>query len=117
VGMPEGLYPIGLATLYCATSPKSNSVCGIFDAMKEVEEGGSTTVPLHLSTNPMNRNKDDKNYKYPHDYPDHYVKQQYLPDELVGKQFYQPSNVGFEAKIKAWIEGIRGNGESEAEAE
>lgn len=112
VGLPEGLFHLAMAALYLATSPKSNSVCGVFDAMREVEEGGSTTVPIHLSTNPMNRNKDNSQYQYAHDFPNHYVKQQYLPDELVGNRFYQPSDIGFEAKIKAWLEELRGESAS-----
>lgn len=112
VGLPEGMFHLGLATLYLATSPKSNSVCNLFDAMSEVESGASTTVPLHLSTNPMNRAKDHAGYKYPHDFPNHWVQQQYLPDELAGRHFYRPSDVGYEAKIKAWLEELRG-GENE----
>src|SRR5574341_2096454 len=98
VGLPEGLFHLAMAALYLAASPKSNSVCSVFDAMREVEEGGSTTVPIHLSTNPMNRNKDNPKYKYAHEFPNHYVEQQYLPDELVGKRFYAPSEMGYEAK-------------------
>ena len=108
VGLPEGLYHLGLATLYLATAPKSNTVSSVFEALKEVEEGASTAVPIHLSTNPMNRNKDAGGYVYPHGKPNHYAKQLYLPVELAGKRFYTPSEMGYEAKIKAWLAMLRG---------
>jgi putative ATPase len=108
VGLPEGLYHLGLATLYLATAPKSNTVSQVFAAMKAVEEGGSTEVPIHLSTNPMNRNKDAGGYIYPHDRPNHFAKQLYLPVELAGTRFYTPSEMGYEAKIKEWLAMLRG---------
>jgi putative ATPase len=103
VGLPEGLFHLGLAALYLATAPKSNSVTAVFGAMKEIEKGASTEVPLHLRTSPRNRNADHPTYKYPHDHPNHYVEQQYLPEELSGKQFYTPSEMGYEARIRQWL--------------
>jgi putative ATPase len=108
VGLPEGLYHLALATLYLATAPKSNSVGAVFAAMSEIEGGAPTTVPIHLSTNPMNRNKDHAGYQYAHDHPDHYVAQQYLPDGLEGRRFYTPSEMGYEATIRAWLARLRG---------
>ena len=108
VGLPEGLYHLALATLYLATAPKSNSVGAVFGAMSEIEGGAPTTVPIHLSTNPMNRNKDHAGYKYAHDFPDHYVAQQYLPDGLEGRRFYTPSEMGYEATIRAWLGSAAG---------
>jgi len=101
VGMPEGIFPIVEATLYLATAPKSNSTLGYFEALKEIEQQGAHPVPLHL----RDANRDAKGfghgqgYRYPHDFPGHFIDQQYLPDALQKKQFYQPSNEGREAEI------------------
>ena len=101
VGLPEGVYPIVEATLYLATAPKSNSAGGYFSALKEIEQNGAQAVPTHL----MDSSRDGKalghgkGYQYPHDYPQHFVAQQYLPDALVGKVFYQPSDQGREKTI------------------
>ncbi len=109
VGMPEGIYPIVEATLYCATAPKSNSAMGYFEAAKEIEAHGAKPVPVHL----MDPSRDakglghGKGYLYPHDFPAHWVAQQYLPDELADKQFFHPSEEGREAEIKRRMEQTR----------
>jgi putative ATPase len=108
VGLPEGLYHLALATLYLATTQKSNSVGAVFGAMRTVEEGASTEVPIHLRTSPRDRSADHPSYVYPHDHPNHYVTQQYLPDSLQGARWYAPSNQGYEARIAEWLESLRG---------
>ena len=101
VGLPEGVYPIVEATLYLATAPKSNSAGAYFSALKEIEQNGAQPVPVHL----MDANRDakafghGKGYQYPHSFPDHFVAQQYLPTNLSGKTFYQPSEQGMEKQI------------------
>jgi putative ATPase len=107
-GLPEGLYHLGLATLYLSTAPKSNTVGAVFAAMDDIEKGTDTHVPAHLRTSPRNRNDDHPNYIYPHDYPNHYFPQQYLPDQLEGKRWYVPSDQGYEARIAAWLAAIQG---------
>ncbi len=100
IGMPEGYFPIAEAVLYLATAPKSNSALAIYSAMDEIKENGSGPVPIHL----MDASRDakgfghGKGYLYPHDFPGHHVKQQYLPDGI-SKRFYQPSDEGYEKTI------------------
>jgi len=103
IGMPEGRYPLSQACLYLATAPKSNSTMGFFDALRAVEvEDKADDIPNHL----RDANRDEKGfghgkgYLYPHAYKDHWVKQQYLPDNLQGKTFYTPSDQGYEKTIK-----------------
>jgi putative ATPase len=109
VGLPEGLYHLGLAALYLATTAKSNTVSSVFGAIKDVEEGAPTSVPIHLSSNPMNRTIDHPTYKYPHAFPGHWVEQDYLPDGLKGKQWYTPSDQGYEARIAEWLAQLKGS--------
>jgi putative ATPase len=73
-----------------------------------VEEGASTDVPIHLRTSPRDRNADHPSYVYPHDYPNHYTPQQYLPDPLVGARWYAPTNQGYEERIAEWLAALRG---------
>ncbi len=109
VGMPEGIYPITEATLYLATAPKSNSAGAYFEVAKLIEQEGAKPVPIHL----MDANRDakgfghGKGYQYPHSFPGHYVEQQYLPDEVLGRHFYQPSEEGREAEIKKRLQKLR----------
>ncbi len=109
IGMPEGIYPITEATLYLATAPKSNSAGAIFSAQKTIEEQGLGAVPVHL----MDANRDDKGlghgkgYQYPHEFPGHFVAQQYLPRELVGRIFFKPSDQGYEKQVLERIEKWR----------
>ncbi|PSN20366.1 AAA family ATPase, partial [filamentous cyanobacterium CCP5] len=105
VGMPEGRYPLAQATLYLATAPKSNSAMGFFDALSAVEKEREREVP-----NPMrdaNRDKEGfghgKGYLYPHSYREHWVAQQYLPSGLQGQVFYQPSDQGYEDRIRLQV--------------
>lgn len=106
VGLPEGLYHLAQATLYLATAPKSNSAGALFAAMRSVEDGASTAVPTHLRSGPRERDDSDPTYVYPHDYPNHYTPQQYLPDEMVGQVWYEPSEVGYEQRIKEWLASL-----------
>jgi putative ATPase len=105
IGMPEGRYPLAQATLYLATAPKSNSIMGFFDALAAVEQEQQSDIPNHLK----DANRDKKslghgaNYIYPHAYRDHWVEQQYLPDSLQGRVFYQPSDIGQEGEIKTQV--------------
>lgn len=102
IGMPEGRYHLAHAALYLATAPKSNSAMGFFDALKSVEEeAAAAEVPNHL----RDASRDSKGfghgegYMYPHAYQDHWVAQQYLPNELQGKIFYHVGKLGYEKQI------------------
>jgi putative ATPase len=105
IGMPEGRYPLAQATLYLATAPKSNSVMGFFDAIATVKQEQVSDVPVHLKDG--NRDKEEfghgADYLYPHAYRDHWVAQQYLPEFLQGKRFYQPSDQGYEKQIQTQV--------------
>ncbi len=102
IGMPEGRFPLAQACLYLATAPKSNSAMALFDALNSVAKENQDEVPNHLKDS--SRDKEDlghgQGYLYPHAYRDHWAAQQYLPGELQGKTFYNPSNQGYEKKIK-----------------
>lgn len=90
LGLPEGRIPLAQATVLLATAPKSNSSYLAFDmALSDVKAGKGLNMPEHLKNNhcPTSGTKDEK-YKYPHDYPNHYVKQQYLPDDLKDRVYY-----------------------------
>jgi len=93
IGWPEGRIPLAEATVYLATSPKSNSAyMGINEAIAKVQETGNLPVPLHLRNAPTRTMKDlgyAKGYKYPHDYPGHWVEQQYMPDALKDVHFFE----------------------------
>ena len=108
VGMPEGRIPLALAVSYIATAPKSNAAyMGLEKAWAAAENTDIKTVPPHLQ---------DANYKgheqigrgvgylYAHDFPGHYVKQQYLPDELLGSRFLEPGENGYEQEVKKYME-------------
>ena len=101
VGLPEGRYHLAHAALYLATAPKSNSSMAFFDALSSVEKEDAE-VPNHLKDG--NRDAEGfghgDGYLYPHAYRDHWVAQQYLPTELVGRVFYTPTTQGYEAKIR-----------------
>jgi putative ATPase len=102
VGMPEGRFHLAEACLYLATAPKSNSGFALFDALAAIEQEREADVPNHIRDG--NRDTDDfghgQGYLYPHSYRDHWVAQQYLPDRLQGRVFYQPSDQGYEATIQ-----------------
>ncbi|HUW40515.1 MAG TPA: AAA family ATPase [Rectinemataceae bacterium] len=104
IGMPEGQYHLAHAALYLATAPKSNSALGYFDALKAVEEEAAE-VPSHLK----DASRDAKGfghgegYLYPHAYRDHWTAQQYLPDSLRGRVFYQPGSLGLEGERRALV--------------
>jgi putative ATPase len=113
VGLPEGVYPLVEATLYLSTAPKSNSAGAYFKAFKQIEDEGFIDVPQHLKD--ANRDAEalghGEGYRYPHEHPEHHVAQQYLPQELLGTYFYQPSDQGYEAEVQArlslWREAQR----------
>jgi putative ATPase len=111
VGLPEARIPMAQAAIYLATAPKSNSCCvGIDQAMTAVETLSQGTVPLHLrdSNHPGSRQLGHgQGYLYPHDFPGHYVAQDYLPAEVKGQRYYHPSEEGYEREIKARLEKWR----------
>lgn len=108
IGLPEAAISLAQAAIFIATSPKSNaSFVGISKAMKDVEEGSFLEVPKHLrdsSYRGAKRLGAGVGYKYPHDYPGHFIKQDYLPEK---RCYYKPSNLGYEKKIKEFLEGLR----------
>ena len=111
VGMPESQIILSQAVTYMACAPKSNaSVNAIFAAMDSVKHT-QTTVPVHLQdAHYGGHEKLGKGigYKYAHDYPDHYVDQQYLPSEIEGSHFYEPGDLGYEKTIKEYLQKIKG---------
>ena len=108
IGMPEARIVLAEAALYIATAPKSNSVImGIEGALSAVEKERAEPVPAYLRGAGYKGAVDlehGKGYKYPHNYPGNYVKQNYLPENMKGKVFYKPSNNGFELKIKEMVD-------------
>lgn len=110
IGMPEAQIILSQAVLYVATAPKSNSACNaVFAAMDNVKKY-KTTVPVHLQDAHYKGSAKlghGIGYKYAHDYPNHYVKQQYLPDEIKDAVFYEASDNGYEQTIKAHMKRIK----------
>lgn len=111
VGMPEAQIILSEAAMYVACAPKSNAcVMAIGEAMGEVEQTGDLPIPIHLKDAHYKgaaKLGHGTGYKYAHDYPNHYVSQQYLPYELSGKEFYHPSGNGYEVKIKEHMSRIK----------
>lgn len=109
VGMPEGRFPLAQAAIYLATAPKSNTSFAFFDALATVESEQETEVPTHLRDGSRDSEGfgHGQGYLYPHAYRDHWVAQQYLPDSLQGKMFYQPGELGYERQIKDEVDRRR----------
>ena len=112
IGLPEAQYALAQAAAYVASAPKSNRAgAAYFAALAEVEENGRQPVPLHLRPSAHRRLAREfgygKGYLYPHDYDDADVDQQYLPDSLAGRIFYEPSEEGLELKIGERLQRLR----------
>lgn len=107
IGWPEGRIPLAEATVYLATSQKSNSAyLGIDAALAEVNNSGNLPVPLHLRNAPTALMKElgyGDDYKYAHDYKNHFVRQQYLPDEIRDKKFWEPQGNPAEQRTAEWM--------------
>jgi putative ATPase len=105
VGLPEGRFHLAEACIYLATAPKSNSAFALFDAISAVEREREEEVPDHLKD--ASRDAQDlghgQGYLYPHAYRDHWVAQQYLPESLQGRLFYQPGGQGYEGHIQEQV--------------
>lgn len=114
-GMPEGLYFLAHACLHLALAPKSNSTKAIFEVLDEIKTKGVKNVPPHLKDKTANKlasryldvENASKEYKYPHDHPNHWVDQQYLPDELQQKKWYTGSKQARELKMNDRLEKIK----------
>jgi putative ATPase len=111
LGMPEARITLAQAASYIATAPKSNAaICAIDDAMAMVRQTGNLPIPAHLQDahyKSAGKLGHGIGYKYAHDYPNNYVEQQYLPYELNGKEFYNPSGNGYEVKIKEHMKKLK----------
>ena len=111
IGMPESQIILSQAAVYVATAPKSNAAyMGIAKAMKTVADTRTMPVPAHLQDRHYKGAEKlghGLGYKYAHDYPNHYVTQQYLPDGMEGMRFYEPSENGYEKKIREHMEFIK----------
>lgn len=111
VGMPEAQIILSEAVIYVASSPKSNSACNaIFAANEVVRSTVTAKVPAHLQDAHYKGSAKlghGIGYKYAHDYPNHYVKQQYLPDGLEDSRFYEPGDLGYEEEVKNYFKKIK----------
>jgi len=111
IGLPEGNLALAQAAVYLATAPKSNALYTAFQGVqRDIRELQSMPVPLHIRNAPTSLMKDlgyGKGYKYPHDYPDHFVEEEYLPENLKGRIYYHPSDQGLEREIKKRLEDWR----------
>ena len=100
VGLPEARIPLGTIVTEMALSPKSNTAhLALDEAIEDIEKGNTGNVPNHIKT-------DSKEYLYPHDYPNSYVYQEYLPKKLKGKKYYHPKTIGYEKNIKNYYDFI-----------
>ncbi|MBC7258087.1 MAG: AAA family ATPase [Chloroflexi bacterium] len=119
VGLPEAQYALAEAAIYLATAPKSNSTGAYWKALADVEREGKVEVPDHLKD--ASRDAEalghGEGYKYPHAFDRHWVEQQYLPDALKGRRYYEPGTLGYEKKIAEWLAWMRGEGAGTEEGE
>lgn len=117
IGWPEGRIPLAQATIYLATSPKSNSsLLAIDEALRVVRQTGNLPVPLHLRNAPTQLMKElgyGEQYKYAHNFPNHFVKQQFMPDEIDGKVFWVAQGSPQEQKIDEWMKYLWGTKKDE----
>ena len=108
VGLPEGTLALAQAAVYLATAPKSNALYVAYQGVeRDVREAPNMPVPLHIRNAPTSLMKDlgyGEDYKYPHDYPDHFVAEEYLPENLRGRTYYRPADLGFEREIRKRLE-------------
>ena len=111
IGMPEARIILSQVATYLASVPKSNAAyLAIDSAIEEVHKSGLLPVPLHLRNAPtqLMKNLDyGSNYKYPHDYDDHFIQQEYLPKQIKGRAFYKPSENGRELKLKNYLTNLK----------
>lgn len=110
VGMPEAQIILSQAVLYIATAPKSNAAVNAIGAASSMVRAKQTTVPAHLQDAHYKGSADlgrGTGYQYAHDFPHHYVRQQYLPPEIKDAVFYEPSDNGHEREIKEWLKYLR----------
>jgi putative ATPase len=111
VGLPEGVIPLAQGVTYLASAPKSNaSYIGMQRARDDTRELGALPVPMHLRNAPTPLMKGlgyGKDYRYPHDFDGAVAAQDFLPDQLIGKEYYQPANRGFEARLKEYLDKVR----------
>ncbi|MCK4426956.1 MAG: replication-associated recombination protein A [candidate division Zixibacteria bacterium] len=117
LGSPEGELALAQVAVYLATAPKSNAVYKAFNLVQEdIQRTQTLPAPMHIRNAPTGLMKDlgyGKDYKYPHDFPDHFVDETYLPENLKNRKYYQPTDFGFEKEIKKrleWWEKKRGQG-------
>ncbi|MBP5738873.1 MAG: replication-associated recombination protein A, partial [Abditibacteriota bacterium] len=111
VGMPEAAIPLAHAAIYLACAPKSNACyMALARARKDLKNERTKEIPMHLR-NPVFKNAKDfgigVGYKYPHDFPGNYVKQEYMPKSPDFEPYYRPTENGHEAKIKARLERLK----------
>jgi putative ATPase len=108
VGLPEGNLALAQAAVYLATAPKSNALYSAYQRVqRDVRETENMPVPLHIRNAPTKLMEDlgyGKDYKYPHDYPDHFIEEEYLPENIRGRTYYHPTGQGFEREIKKRLE-------------
>jgi putative ATPase len=113
LGMPEARIVLAQAAAYVACAPKSNSaIVAIDEAMRVVQSEKTPPIPAHLQDahyKSAGKLGHGKGYLYAHDYPNHYVSQQYLPDALAGRRFYEPSDNGYEKNIQQYFKEIGKN--------
>lgn len=115
-GMPEGLYFLSQACLHCSLAPKSNSTKAIFNALKHIQEHGVGLVPDHLKDKTASKLKtkyeqsanESSDYLYPHEYPNHWIKATYLPENVTKYSFYDPGTEGREKRYWERLEQIKG---------
>jgi putative ATPase len=108
IGLPEGNLALAQAAVYLATAPKSNALYTAYQGVeKDVRELENMPVPLHIRNAPTSLMRNlgyGTGYQYPHDYPDHFIEEEYLPENLRGRIYYRPSEQGFEREIKKRLE-------------
>lgn len=111
IGMPEARIPLAQATIYLAGAPKSNASYNAINlALEDIEKEEVGRVPLHLRGNNYSGSNilnEGSRYKYPHDYENHYVRQQYMPKELLKKKYYTPTSMGYEKRIKDRLDTLK----------